>query len=140
MTAEQEVRRELESWFVSSRKKDLDALMEKIAPDVVSYEHDSPLQYKGVDDVREVCRVGLESAPEIEWDVPDLQVLVRDDIAVTWGLNRMRGKGEDGEPFEMWSRGTRIFQKRDGRWQVIHQHVSFPYDAESGQARVDLKP
>lgn len=33
-----------------------------------------------------------------------------------------------------------IFQKRDGRWLMIHQHVSFPYDAESGLAQTELSP
>ena len=44
----------------------------------------------------------------------------------------------DGSAVEMWSRGTRIFQHIDGRWQRIHQHVSFPIDAngrESEQRR-----
>jgi ketosteroid isomerase-like protein len=30
----------------------------------------------------------------------------------------------DGE--ESWSRGTRVFRRREGRWLMTHQHVSFP--------------
>jgi len=40
----------------------------------------------------------------------------------------------------LWSRGTRIFQRRDGRWQMIHQHVSFPYDQETGRAVLSIEP
>ena len=43
------------------------------------------------------------------------------DLAVAWGLNRMTLDGT-----ENWSRGTRVFARRDVRWQMIHQHVSFP--------------
>ena len=39
----------------------------------------------------------------------------------------------DGTVRELWSRGTRVLQRRDGRWQLTHQHVSFPVDA-AGQA------
>jgi ketosteroid isomerase-like protein len=38
---------------------------------------------------------------------------------------------------DMWSRGTRVFRRRDGRWQMIHQHVSFPFDPASGKAVFD---
>ena len=29
---------------------------------------------------------------------------------------------------ESWSRGTRVFRRRDGDWTIVHQHVSYPYD------------
>ncbi|AVT31180.1 DUF4440 domain-containing protein [Plantactinospora sp. BC1] len=132
--AEQEIRREFAEWFRDSAAKDLDAVMTKIAPDVVSYEHAAPLVHRGADAVREVCRQGFELAEgDFRWDVPDLEVVVRDDIAVTWGLNRMRVQEPGSEPVETWSRGTRVFRKVDGRWQMIHQHVSFPFDPSTGQ-------
>ncbi|MFY1688541.1 YybH family protein [Plantactinospora sp. WMMB782] len=131
--AEHEIRREFAEWFRDSAAKDLDAVMTKIAPDVVSYEHAAPQVHRGADAVREVCRQGFELARgEFRWDIPDLEVVVRDDIAVTWGLNRMRVQEPGGEPVETWSRGTRVFQKVDGRWQMIHQHVSFPFDPATG--------
>jgi uncharacterized protein YndB with AHSA1/START domain len=52
-----------------------------------------------------------------------------------WGLIHMYGPGVD-----MWSRGTRIFQKVDGGWQMIHQHLSFPYDPGTGAAKLDPGP
>jgi uncharacterized protein (TIGR02246 family) len=138
--AEHEVREDFERWFEESAAKDLDAVMAHVAPDAVSYEHEAPLQYKGVDAIREVCRRGFEAMEgEFRWDIPDLRILVRDDVAVSWGLNRMRAKTPDGKVIEMWSRGTRVHQKIDGKWLMIHQHVSFPYDPKSGLARLDLK-
>jgi ketosteroid isomerase-like protein len=114
-TAEQEVRRAFDDWFDEAAAKDLDAVMTHIADDVVSYEHNAPLQYVGAAGVRENCRRGFEIQPDqFRWDVPDLHIIVRDDIAVTWGLNRMRGEGPGQEPSESWSRGTRILQKNDG--------------------------
>jgi len=86
--------------------------------------------------LRASCKVGFDHAPEpFRWDIPDLRVMVRGDVAITWGLNHMRGPG-----LEMWSRGTRVFQRIDGRWKMIHQHVSFPFDPENGVARMDLSP
>lgn len=141
VAAEQEVRAVHQDWFDGTAAKDLDRLMSHIADDVVSYEHDAPLQYAGIDGVREVCRRGLEaSAGPVAWDVPDMKVVARKDIAVAWGLNRVRATQPDGTIAEYWSRGTRLFQKSGGAWLMIHQHLSFPYEPETGAARTDLQP
>lgn len=140
-TAETEVRAVHQQWFVATARKDLDQLMAPIAEDVVSYEHDAPLRYVGVDAVREVCQRGLDwTGGAVGWDVPEMTVRIRDDLAVAWGLNRMHAEQPDGTSSESWSRGTRVFRKRRGRWEMIHQHLSFPYDPETGAAVTDLRP
>lgn len=139
--AEREVLAIHRHWFERTTAKDLDGLMAHIADDVVSYEHDAPLQYLGVDTVREVCRYGLDAASgAVHWEVPDLTILARDDLAVVWGLNRMRAEQRDGTLMEIWSRGTRVFQRVDGCWSMIHQHLSYPHDPTTGAARTDLRP
>ncbi|MDI5975304.1 nuclear transport factor 2 family protein [Amycolatopsis magusensis] len=133
---EPRVREIHEEWFDGTSRKDLDGLMSHIAEDVVSYEHEAPLQVTGVAAVRDACRTGLEqSTGAVEWHVPDLRVLAGDDLAVAWGINHLRAELPDGTFTESRSRGTRIFQRRHGQWQMVHQHVSFPYDPATGQAQ-----
>lgn len=123
--AEREIRELFHAWSDASAAKDLDASMAPIAADVLAYEHQAPLAYHGADALRPGCAAGFEMQPDhFRWDVPDLQVIIRGDIAITWGLNRMRSETPDAAG-DMWSRGTRIFQQRDGQWLMIHQHVSF---------------
>jgi len=134
---EREVRDLHQRWSAATRAKDLNGLMAAIADDVVSYEHEAPLRYRGVDAVQEVCATGLEAGGEtVDWTVPDLEVLVRGDLAVGWGLNRMVGSGTAVS----WSRGTRVFRRRDGEWAMVHQHVSFPFHPDSGRVATDLQP
>jgi len=136
LAGEAEVRALFQQWFRASERRDLDASMAPIAKDVLSYEHEAPLLHRGVEALRASCKVGFEQAPEhFRWEVPDLRVVIRGDIAVTWGLNHMHGPGID-----MWSRGTRVFQRANGRWQMVHQHVSFPFDPATGAAKMDLRP
>jgi len=136
LAADREVRQLFIDWSRASETKDLDASMRPVARDVLSYEHEAPLVYRGDEALRATCEAGFESMPEgFRWDVPDLRVVVRGDIAITWGLNHMHGPGVD-----IWSRGTRVFQKLDGSWRMIHQHVSFPFDPASGTAKLDLRP
>ena len=85
-----------EQWSARTAAKDLDGLMEHIAPDVVSYEQAGRLQYTGIGEVREVCRRGLESSPgRIDFDVPDLTVHADGDLAVAWGLDRITADGAE---------------------------------------------
>jgi ketosteroid isomerase-like protein len=138
---EKELREDYERWFDESAAKDIDAVMAHIADDAVTYEHEAPLQYQGVDAIRQVCQRGFDAMQgEFRWDVPDLKVLTSGDLAVAWGLNHMRARTPDGKTVDMWSRGTRVHRKLDGNWCMVHQHVSFPYDPETGAARLDLKP
>ncbi|MGO3506505.1 YybH family protein [Brachybacterium tyrofermentans] len=139
--AEHEIRELHEEWFAASSRKDLDATMLPIAPDIVSYEHSIPLQYTQIEDIREECRQGFEyQGEDFSWTVPDLQVMVREDLAVAWGLNRMASTNAEGTETVSWSRGTRVFHRTDGGWKMVHQHVSFPVDAETGVAAMELKP
>ncbi len=139
--AEQELRRLHRRWFDDTAAKDLDGLMAPIAADVISYEHDQPLQHVGVEAVREVCKAGLDAAGDstVTWHVPDLKILVDGDLAVAWGLNHVRVTPADGQTVDTWSRGTRIFQRRNGAWLMTHQHLSYPYDPATGDARTDLR-
>jgi uncharacterized protein YndB with AHSA1/START domain/ketosteroid isomerase-like protein len=139
------VRAEFEDWFASSEAKDLDAAMSKIATDIatdiVSFEHTSPLEVRDIEGLRAECAKGFSAAGrEFRWDIPEHRIVVRGDIAVCWGLNRMTSRRDGALLHEMWSRGTRVFQKRDGLWKMIHQHVSFPMDPETGKAATNLIP
>ncbi|WP_431883609.1 YybH family protein [Micromonospora gifhornensis] len=140
--AERELRRLHQRWFGSTASKDLDGLMAPIADDVVSYEHDQPLQHVGVEAVRAVCKAGLDAAGDstVTWNVPDLRIVVDGDLAVAWGLNHVQVTPADGQAVDSWSRGTRIFQRRNGAWLMTHQHLSYPYDPATGTARTDLRP
>ena len=114
--------------------------MEPIADDIVSYEHEAPLVHRGAAAVRAACGRGLEAAPEAAFDIPDLEILASGDLAVAWGLNRTSAS-VGGPAQETWSRGSRVFRRDEsGRWRMVHQHVSFPFDPETGRARTDLRP
>lgn len=131
------VRALLAQWSEQTRTKDLDGMMAGIARDVVSYEMEAPLEYAGIDSVRQVCQRGLEATDEeIDFTVPRPRILVRDDLAVEWGLDRIQA----GSAEAIWSRGTRVFQRREGQWVMVHQHLSYPMDASTGRARTDLEP
>ncbi|HEX5595268.1 MAG TPA: SgcJ/EcaC family oxidoreductase [Micromonosporaceae bacterium] len=142
VASEQDVRQLHQRWFDSTAAKDLDGLMAAIADDVVSYEHEQPLQYVGRQAVREICKAGLDASSDgtVTWGVPDLEILVDGDLGVAWGLNHIRIQSIEGQVIDSWSRGTRVFQRRNGAWLMVHQHLSYPYDPSKSAAKTDLHP
>lgn len=128
-------------WFAAAAAKDLDASMRPISAEIVSYEHAVPLQVTDIEGIRAECSRNFELEwEEFDWTVPDLRIEVSGDLAVAWGLNRMASRTADGAQRVTWSRGTRVFRRADGEWLMVHQHVSFPFDPETGAAATGLTP
>lgn len=120
---EQAIRDVHRGWADDTAAGDLDALVATIADDVVSYEMAGKMSYDGIDEVREVCREGLEASDgPVRWETPDLRVAVGGDLAVSWGIDHLTPAGEDTVP----SRGTRVFRRTPDGWRMVHQHLSFP--------------
>jgi ketosteroid isomerase-like protein len=119
-SAAPEIKAVLDRWVADTAAGDLDALMEPIAENVVSYELDG--NYTGRRAVREVCAAGLASSPDaITFQVPDPTIESADDLAVAWSIDHISGDGS-----ESTCRATRVFRRTGGGWQLIHQHLSYP--------------
>lgn len=118
--ASDEIRGVLDAWSVGTAAGDLDALMEPIAEDVVSYEVDGT--YTGKAAVRSMCAAGLDSSPNpISFVVPDFGLAVGGNLAVAWSIDHVTADGT-----ETTSRATRVLRKTADGWRMIHQHLSYP--------------
>ncbi|MEV0792909.1 nuclear transport factor 2 family protein [Kribbella sp. NPDC050459] len=110
----------LDRWSADTTAGNLDALMEPLAENVVSYEIDG--NYTGKQAVREVCAAGLASSPDpITFTVPDPTIESADNLAVAWSVDHVTADGT-----ETTSRATRVFRRTATGWQLIHQHLSYP--------------
>ena len=74
-------------------------------------------------------------------ELSEPQVMVSGELAVAFGLSRMRGTKKDGERVDNWSRRTVVLAKRNGAWTIVHEHSSFPTKMDgSGASAMELKP
>jgi ketosteroid isomerase-like protein len=119
-SAGSEIKAVLDRWGTDTAAGDLDALMEPVADNVVSYEIDG--NYTGKAAVREVCAAGLASSPgTITLQIPDPTIESADDLAVAWSIDHVIADG-----VETTSRATRVFRRAGAGWRLIHQHLSYP--------------
>ena len=138
---EAKIRELIDHWANAARTSDLDGIMSHYAPDIVAFDAIAQLQFKGRDAYRkhwEAC-LTMCAGPMI-FEVHDLHIAARDDVAFGHYLSRCGGTGADGVEKVGWMRATVCCRKINGRWLVVHEHFSAPFDMESSKALFDLEP
>ncbi len=137
---EPEVRSMLASWAAAVSAGNLDAIMSHYVPDVVSYDAIFKLQFRGTDIYRAHWQECLSSCSSMRFEIHDPQVAASGDVAFVHYLAFCGGTGLDGVEHSGWLRATVGCRKIDGRWMVVHEHYSAPFDPIGGKALFDLQP
>jgi uncharacterized protein (TIGR02246 family) len=135
-----QLRARLDEWAKATRAKDIDAIMSYHAPDVRSFDCHSQLQLKGTEAYRkhlEACLPCIQG-PMI-FEIHDLDITAQDDLAFGHYLARCGGTGADGREHIVWLRATVCLRRMSGKWMILHDHLSAPFDPESGKAMLDLE-
>jgi len=137
------VRDVYDRWAKAFHAGDLDGIMAMYAlgDALISYDIVPPLQYRGRDNYRKDYEDFLAqwNGP-IEIEYRDLRVIAGDDVAFVHALERMSGTLKNGQKTDLWLRATSGLRKIDGKWLIVHDHISVPADLETGKALLDLKP
>ena len=138
---EAQIRGLIDDWAKAARAKDVDAIFAHYAPDIVAFDAIAQLQFKGADAYKKHWEACMAMCPgQMIFEVHDLSIAARDDLAFCHYLSRCGGTGADGEEKVGWMRATVGFRRISGKWLVVHEHFSAPFDPESGKALFDLEP
>jgi uncharacterized protein (TIGR02246 family) len=140
-TAESDIRALIERFVRSIRAKDVSGVMSIFAPEVISFDLGGPLQHGGGEVFKKHWQQLFDAYEgAVDYEVRDLQIAATEDLAFSHSLNRTAGTLKSGSTSERWLRWTACYRKREGKWLIMHEHVSVPADLKSGKAMVDLKP
>lgn len=111
------------------------------ASDVVAYDLLEPLQYTGVNGLRERARQWFDGYDGLmTYEIRDLAVVSSHDVAFSYGLHHVVGTTKAGQKIDMWWRATQGFRRIDGKWRIVHEHGSVPFDMANGRVSFDLRP
>jgi len=69
-----------------------------------------------------------------------MRILSSGDIGLIHTLERFTGKLKSGQSSDFWLRATSVVRKINGKWLIVHDHISVPIDFETGKAVLDLEP
>ena len=140
---ESEIRAMLDRWAKAFQAHDIEGIMANYAPGdaVVAYDIVPPLQYKGKNAYgKDYAEFLAQYDGPIQVDFRDMRILSSGDVGFVHCLERLTGKLKSGQPSDLWVRYTGGLRKMNGKWLIVHDHVSVPADFETGKASLDLKP
>lgn len=121
--------------------KNMDALLSNHASDVLSFDVLNPLESRSVETIRSRAQRWFTSYQSaIGYEVRDLHITAGEDVAFCTYLYHVTGQQQSGDRVDMWVRATVCFQQRNGKWLIVHEHQSVPFDPTTGKASLDLKP
>ena len=121
--------------------KDVDRIMAPYATDVIYFDCKPPFQTKGTDAFRRIWEECLPYFPaSFGIETRDLSVFVSGDLALAHWLFRFTGMEKDHPAMQTWLRNTVGYQRKQGRWQIVHGHCSVPFNPETSKAVFTLEP
>jgi ketosteroid isomerase-like protein len=135
------IRARLDALIAALRAKDLEALGQIYATDIVSFDVEPPLQHVGLAAKLNNWVRAFSLFDVLDYEVRELSFATGDEVAFGHGFGRLSGILNTGAPTDgMWVRVTFCFQKVDGRWLITHDQASVPLDFTTGKGMTDLEP
>ncbi|MEO6024394.1 MAG: nuclear transport factor 2 family protein [Burkholderiales bacterium] len=108
---------------------------------VVMFDLVDPLQHVGKASAlarAQTWHASFEPPPRLE--TRDVEVFIGDDVAFSHFLSHVSGTQRTGQRVDMWFRTTLGFARKSGRWRIVHEPGSVPFNALSGQVSLGLQP
>lgn len=136
-----ELQAALERWIEVCRSKNVALIMTCYAEDVVAYDAVGPLRFVGRPAYQahwQACMEMCSGAALFEVHQPTF--FLSADLAVVHYLLHCGGTDDKGQAHNSWMRASQCLRRSEGRWLIVHEHLSAPCDMESGKASFDLQP
>ncbi len=128
VAADAEVRAVLEEWAAATRQGRKEQVLRHHAEGLVIFDVLPPMKYESAEAYR---RSWDEWQPETQgeavFDLEELAITAREELAFAHCFIRCGGRLADGSRFQDLVRATFCLEKVNGAWRVQHQHVSKPY-------------
>ena len=123
--------------------KDLDGIMKAYVTDDSLFVFDvaPPRQYVGAKAYRKDWDDFLKTFPgPVQFTITDLSVTAEGPLGYSHSIQRLAGKGADGQQIDFTVRVTDVYRKTKGQWLIVHEHVSIPVDVMTGKPDFSSKP
>ena len=134
--------RKLNADIVNAMKtKDLNTIMSfyQQSGDMVAFDVIPPLQYAGYDAYKKDWQEFVAMFPgAITVEQSQLKIDVDGNMAYARSIEHLAGDIKGGK-LDFTVRLTDVFRKINGKWLIVHEHVSVPVDLVTGKADLQSK-
>ena len=136
--------RALNQRFTAAVKaKDVNMIMSVYIPDESLFAFDAipPRQYVGAKAYRKDFEEFLGMFPgPIEYSISDLSITAAGTLGYSHRIDSWSLTDKAGKRVPLVFRVTDVYRKINGKWLIVHEHVSFPVDPATGKADMLSKP
>ncbi|MBL0740020.1 YybH family protein [Chryseolinea lacunae] len=129
-------------YFMSALcRKDVKAMISVYAADAILFDVKPPFQTRGAVAWRHTWEACLPFFPEsFQVEVRDLTIHVSGDVGFAHYIFRLTGTAKDDPAAQTWIRCTTGFKKIQGRWKIVHEHGSLPFNPHTREAVFTQEP
>jgi len=134
---EQAIRAMYDRYSVAVRSRNVDTIMAFYASDdsFVAFDAFPPRQYLGAVTYRKAYEGFFAAYPgPVTSEISDLRITTDGTLGFASTIDRWVATGSDGKPTEVIFRVTNGLRKINGKWLIVHEHVSVPVDPVTGIA------
>lgn len=136
-----QIRELLQHWSQAAQAKDVARIVSHYAPDIVAFDAVGPLRFEGRDAYAAHWQMCMQVCAGMSlFEVHEPNISVSGDLGLGFYLCHCGGTDEQGQTHSSWMRVSQGYRKLQGRWTIIHEHFSAPFEMESGKAQFDLQP
>ncbi len=127
---ETEIGNLIEGWARAVRAKEIEGVLAHHAEDMVMFDVPPPVIVKGIDAYRATWPEFFKWQREVEgsFDIVSLDITAGDEVAFATAVLRCGSKEELRKDDTPRLRLTIGLRKDNGRWQIAHEHHSFPLE------------
>jgi ketosteroid isomerase-like protein len=126
------------------KAKDAAAIMSNFAAgdSLVVFDVTIPRQFVGASAYKKDWEdfFAMVPGPIISCEMSDLSITASGKLGFSHCILHAAWNDKEGKKIEIAVRVTDGFQKIDGKWLIVHEHVSVPVDLNTGMADLASKP
>ncbi len=98
-----------------------------------------PREYTGQKAIRGDFEKAFTGLKDLKVNFLELKVETDGKFGYARSVQHFTAKSADGKPVDITFRQTDVLKKEDGKWKIVHQHISLPVDLKTGKADMASK-
>jgi ketosteroid isomerase-like protein len=116
-----EIRELIENWTKAIRARDMEGILANHSNDIVMFDVPVPMQSKGIDEYKATWEFffRFNKGGENSFRLTELKIFSGEDTAFAHSLIKL---------FDFTCRLTMGFKKINGKWMIVHEHHSAPFE------------
>jgi uncharacterized protein (TIGR02246 family) len=130
-----EIRQLIRDFFTALEAKNIDRMLSFYAAEAIMFDVKAPFQTKGAVAWKHTWEACIGYFPgTFQVETKDVHIYANENLAFAHFLFRFTTQ-TDHPAAQTWMRATSCYKKIQGKWKIVHEHASVPFNPHTLQAQ-----